>query len=230
MRHARSLEKAAPKRAQSKPVLAESPLSSSSRRAQAAKEGCDGTRNAPQGGQTLTSQDGDRDVVSAGYSLREVGKLLGLSRSSSAGSSKPASLHRRAVLAANTVSASTTGPVARGAGIVRGEDSVGADSPLAAPLAGAIAGTGASSRIADRGGRRCRRGERRPGAVRPTTVSMSALQIESPEGGIAFIDAAETADGLSDEQWFEKGVALETSMPKRRAVPIAKRSRKSDAS
>ena len=149
--------------------------------------------------------------MSAGYSLREVGKLLGLSRSIvsrlvHAGFVAPArgsrreyrfSFHDLVLLRAAQGLSEAKIPSAR---ILRSLRRLRAQLPEQVPLAGLRIEAVGDAVVVSEG-----QAQWRP----DNGQYVLRFQIESPEGGIAFFDAAETADGLSDEQWFEKGVALE---------------------
>lgn len=149
--------------------------------------------------------------MSEGYSLRDVGKLLGLSRSIigrliDAGFVTPARGRRHeyrfsfqdlVVLRAAQGLTEARIPSAR---ILRSLRRLRAQLPEEVPLAGLRIEAVGDSVVVNEG-----RGQWQP----DDGQYVFSFQVEAPDGGLAIFDPAEAAVALPTEHWFEKGEALE---------------------
>ena len=168
--------------------------------------------------------------MTEGYSLREVGKLLGLPRSIvcgliDAGFVSPTRGRRReyrftfpdlVVLRAAQGLSEAKIPPAR---ILRSLRRLRAQLPQQVPLTGLrIEAVGDAVVVSE--------GEAQ---WRPDNGQyVFQFQIASPEGRLAFISPAQKRPGASEPQWFERGLALEATHPDK-ACDAYRRALKTDA-
>jgi len=150
--------------------------------------------------------------VSEGYSLRDVGKLLGLSRSIigrliDAGFVTPARGRRNeyrfsfqdlVVLRAAQGLTEAKIPSAR---ILRSLRRLRAQLPEEVPLAGLRIEAVGDSVVVNEGQRQWQPDDGQ---------YVFSFQVEAPDGGLEFIEPAETPPAPPAEHWFEQGQALET--------------------
>jgi tetratricopeptide (TPR) repeat protein len=150
--------------------------------------------------------------VSEGYSLRDVGKLLGLSRSIigrliDAGFVTPARGRRHeyrfsfqdlVVLRAAQGLTEAKIPSAR---ILRSLRRLRAQLPEEVPLAGLRIEAVGDSVVVNEG-----QGQWQP----DDGQYVFSFQVEAPDGGLEFFDPAETTAAPPAEDWFEQGQSLET--------------------